>query len=146
MPLMKAVVILGAGASAGFGVPTLRYIFQDRHARAHLAADQFLRRKLVNSIWAPRGVDLDTSHLSLTVEEILTMLRDAENQEYGRPPLIPRNQAERFRRSLYVLIKRAVYEDKNLCGPRPCSRPKDHPPAASKFLCWSELYGAQGRN
>jgi hypothetical protein len=33
-----------------------------------------------------------------------------------------------------------------LCGPRSCGRTKAYPPVASKFLCWSALRGAQGRN
>ena len=110
---MKAVVILGAGASAGFGVPTLRNVFKDKAARDHLAADSFLRQKLENKIWKPRGVDLETSDRSLTVEEILTMIRDAEQQDYGWPRVITPAQAEPFRRALYCLIKKAVYDGKN---------------------------------
>jgi hypothetical protein len=109
---MNAVVILGAGASAGFGVPTLRYVFQDKQARAHLAVDAFLRQKLETKIWKPRGINLDSSHEGLTVEEILTMIRDAEEQEYGWPRVIPTAQAEPFRRALYCLIKKAVYDGK----------------------------------
>jgi hypothetical protein len=33
-----------------------------------------------------------------------------------------------------------------LCGPRTCGRAQAQPPPASKFLCWSALRGAQGRN
>jgi hypothetical protein len=113
---MKAVVVLGAGASAGFGVPTLRHVFQDRQARAHLAADAFLRQKLETKIWKPRGIDLETSDEGLTVEEILTMIRDAEEQEYGWPRIIPAAQTEPFRRALYCLIKKAVYDRKKTRG------------------------------
>lgn len=110
---MDAVVILGAGASAGFGVPTLRYLFQNAEAREQLAQDRFLARKLENVIWKPRGIDLDTSHLGLTVEEILTMIRDAESDEIPLPRLLSPRDAPKFRRSLYVLIKKAIYDNKS---------------------------------
>jgi hypothetical protein len=110
---MEAVVILGAGASAGFGVPTLRYVFQDSEAMAQLGNDSFLARKLENVIWKPRGVDLSSSHLSLTVEEILTMIRDAESDDVPLPRLLNTRDAPKFRRSLYVLIKKAIYDNKS---------------------------------
>jgi hypothetical protein len=58
---------------------------------------------------------LETSHLTLSVEEILTLVRDYEYQAYGAPPLL-REDAERFKRDLYVLIKRAVYDGKSSRG------------------------------
>ena len=112
---MKAVVILGAGAAAPFGVPTLQRLFQDHYARAQLKKDPFLHMKLQDLFWGPRGFNLDTSHLSLTVEEILTIVRDSDQQDYKAPPLLG-TEADHFRKSLYVLIKRAVYDGKSSDG------------------------------
>ena len=120
---MKAVVILGAGASAGFGVPTLQSIFQDKAARAHLSVDAMLRQKLENAIWKPRGIDIETSDRGLTVEEILTMIRDAEQQEYGWPKVIPSTQTDALStESLFAdqegsVRRKANYES----SPRPAS-------------------------
>jgi hypothetical protein len=111
----KAVFVLGAGASAPFGVPTLIRVFQDSAARRYLQRDTFLYEKLNELFWSPRGITLDTSHLSLSVEEILTLVRDYEFQAYGAPPLLG-EEAERFKRSLYVLIKKAVYDGKSTRG------------------------------
>jgi SIR2-like domain len=113
MASMDAVIVLGAGASAGFGVPTLRHLFKDRHAREHIARDEFLRDSLYELIWNPRGVTLDTSHESLTIEEILTLLRDSEIRRYDLPTLLAPDDIKRFRRSLYVLIKKAVHDGKS---------------------------------
>jgi hypothetical protein len=112
---MKAVFVLGAGASAPFGVPTLIRVFQDTAARRYLQKDAFLYQKLNELFWSPRGMTLDTSHLSLSVEEILTLVRDYEFQAYGAPTLLG-EEAERFKRSLYVLIKKAVYDGKSTRG------------------------------
>ncbi len=111
----KAVFILGAGASAPFGVPTLRHIFKNVHARNHLQKDQFLREKLKEIFWEPRGHSLESSHESLTVEDILTIVRDYENKKYDVPSPLEGN-LDRFRRSLYVLIKKAIYDGKSSDG------------------------------
>jgi len=105
-------VILGAGASAPLEVPTLRNLFKDAQARAHLRRDDFLRTKLEALIWEPRGHTLETSQNSLTVEEVLTLLRDSEKQPYGLTPLLGPD-LDRFRRGLYVLIKKATYDAKS---------------------------------
>lgn len=110
----KAVFILGAGSSVPFRVPTLLGIFKDKEARSQLDRDKFLHQTLSQFFWAPRGHDLDTSDLSLSVEEILTLIRDYEKQAYGTPRLPI--DIDRFRRALYVLIKKAVYDHKNTRG------------------------------
>jgi hypothetical protein len=110
---MKAVVILGAGASAGFGVPTLRSLFKDKHARMYLNQNKELRSWLQALVWAPRGLDLERSHLGLTIEDILTLVRDSERQQYGLPEILDAQARDRFRKSLYVLIKRAIYDGKS---------------------------------
>ncbi len=108
----RAVIILGAGASASFGVPTLAQLFKDPNARRHLAADRFLHDQLQGLFWGPRGHTLESSHLTVTVEEVLTIIRDYEN--YPRDiPLMPEDDREAFQRSLYVLIKKAVYDGKS---------------------------------
>lgn len=108
----KAVVILGAGASADFGVPTLRNIFKDRHARAFLNARRTFNKRLNEIFWTPRGHTVDTSDQSLTIEEMLTILRDWE-QEPTCSDGLDANTASALRRNLYVLIQRAVFEGKS---------------------------------
>lgn len=108
----KAVVILGAGASAPFGVPTLRKVFQDSEAIAYLKANVALHDQLQSVFWAPRGHTLKTSHETLTVEEMLTLIRDYEKNEYDAPPLHI-DDPLKFRKDLYCLIKRAVYDEKS---------------------------------
>lgn len=51
----RAVVILGAGSSADFGVPTLANIFKDHHARRYLQAKSDLLGQLNEMFWQPRG-------------------------------------------------------------------------------------------
>ena len=111
----NAVVILGAGASAPFAVPTLLRVFQDPSARRHLQDDPFLQQRLQRLFWEPRGHTVETSHLSLSVEEILTIVRDFEHQLYGVPPILE-GEIDRFQRSMYVLIKKAIYDGKTSCG------------------------------
>jgi hypothetical protein len=111
----KAVIILGAGASASFGLPTLNRLFQDWNAQLYLSQDTFLAPQLKELFWEPRGHTLETSHESLTVEDILTILRDYEKQTYDVPLLLTPD-LERFRKSLYILIKKAIYDNKNSQG------------------------------
>src|ERR1017187_8042777 len=110
--MSNAVVILGAGASADFGVPTLRNIFKDRHARAFLNARRTFPKRLSEIFWAPRGHTVDTSDQSLSIEEMLTILRDWE-QEPTCCEGLDANIASALRRNLYVLIQRAVFEGKS---------------------------------
>ncbi len=113
--MARAVVILGAGASVPFGVPTLARLFLEPHARRHLREDPFLHDRLQEIFWGPRGHKLESSNSTVTVEDILTILRDYET--YG--PSIPSPlgaDVDRFRRSLYVLIKKAVYDAKSSSG------------------------------
>ena|SRR2546422_6416409 len=108
---MRAVIILGAGASAPFGVPTLRAVFQDRCAARYLELQPDFHRILGETFWLPRGRDLATSHLGLTIEEIMTLIRDYEARSFDVLDLgIP--DVGMFRKHLYVLIKKAVYDEK----------------------------------
>lgn len=110
--MSKAVVILGAGASSDFGVPTLQGIFKDKWARQYLKEDKFLDEKLNEVFWQPRGHTLETSDQSLTIEEMLTILRDWE-KEPGCSEMPDPEFLKEFRHRLYVLIMRAVYEGKS---------------------------------
>jgi hypothetical protein len=47
-----------------FGVPTLRNIFKDRHARTFLNARRNFNRRLNEIFWTPRGHTIDTSRPS----------------------------------------------------------------------------------
>ena len=115
--MANAVVILGAGASAPFGVPTLLHVFKDPYARRYIHRNRFLFENLQEKFWRPRGHTVETSHLSLSIEEVLTVVRDFENQAYSTPPLFSDSaDSERFRKSLYVLIKKAIYDGKSTCS------------------------------
>lgn len=110
--MSKAVVILGAGASASFGVPTLRSIFKERQARQYLRDNPWLLDHLNSTFWQPRGYSLEESDQSLTIEEMLTIVRDleiagsTENQQ----------DTQRFIKHLYILIQRAIYVSKSTQG------------------------------
>lgn len=106
-------MILGAGASVDFGVPPMKGLFKERYARQHLEADTFLRDNLNDVFWRPRGHTLESSDESLTVEEILTILRDweLETAACGRAP--SPGFCNQFCKSLFVLIKKAIYDSKN---------------------------------
>jgi len=110
--MANAVVILGAGSSADFGVPTLSTIFSDRNAQAYLKQNSALHKMLNDLFWEPRGHDLASCDQSLNVEQMLTVLKDWE-----REPTIPSDSKPKdlanFRRGLYVLIQKAVFEDKS---------------------------------
>jgi hypothetical protein len=80
-----------------------------------LKVDPFLADRLHTLFWEPRGRSLETSNETISVEEILTLVRDYEKQSYPLPPLLG-SETEQFRRSLYVLIKKAVYDGKNSRG------------------------------
>jgi len=61
--------------------------------------------------WHPRGHDLSTSDQSLTIEQMLTIVKDLE-----REPRVPTSahpvDATSLRRGLHVLIQKAVFEGK----------------------------------
>jgi len=103
---------MGAGASADFGVPTLRGIFKDIRAVQHLTDDNWLLKHLREIFWHPRGFDWETSERSLTIEEMLTILRDWE-LETAVTPKLSADELRRFRKSLYVLIFRALFVGKS---------------------------------
>lgn len=110
--MAEAVIILGAGASADFGVPVLRTLFRDRWATAYLQSHPWLHEQLDGAFWKPRGHSQATSDQSLTVEEMLTIVVDCERQ--GQPcNLIGIEEAQRFRRELNVLIFQALYMGKS---------------------------------
>lgn len=105
-------MILGAGASADFGVPTLLHIFKDPYARRYLASHSVLLDTLQDMFWTPRGHSLESSEQSLSIEQMLTLLKDWENEAQLDDAAKPQNVAN-FRRSLYCLIQRAVFEGKS---------------------------------
>src|SRR5690242_19357791 len=111
----NAVVILGAGASADFGVPTLRNLFKDGHAQSFLKVRRKALKSLNELFWAPRGHSIDTSDQSLTIEEMLTILRDWEQEPTCRDDLNAKDAAY-LRRILYVVIQRAVFVGKSSSG------------------------------
>ena len=80
--MTRAVVILGAGASADFGVPTLANIFKDRYAREYLKDRPDFFSRLNEIFWEPRGYELLSSEQSLSIEQMLTLLRDWEQEEH----------------------------------------------------------------
>lgn len=109
--MAKAVIILGAGASADFGVPVLRSVFKDRQAKRYLEENQDLHNLLRELFWDLRGCDIESSDKSLTVEEMLTVLRDWENEASGQCP--HPDSVDRLRKGIYILIQRAVFVGKS---------------------------------
>jgi hypothetical protein len=104
--LPKIVVIMGAGSSADFGVPTLRSIFKDPSATAYLKRDKTLYDWLQKVFWGPRGHSVATSERSVTIEEMLTIIRDWQSEDKDATDL---KDIDDIRRRLYVLIYHAVY-------------------------------------
>jgi hypothetical protein len=113
--MSKAVVILGAGASADFGVPTLKNLFKDSQARSFLKVRRKALKSLNDLFWVPRGHSIDTSDQSLSIEEMLTILRDWE-QEPTCSETLDAEEAAYLRRVLYVVIQRAVFVGKSSSG------------------------------
>lgn len=105
-PLPRIVVIMGAGSSADFGVPTLRSIFKDPAATIYLKRDKKLHDWLQQVFWEPRGHTATTSDKSLTIEEMLTIIRDWQSEDEEAADL---KDIDDIRRRLYVLIYHAVY-------------------------------------
>ncbi|MCH8911787.1 MAG: hypothetical protein IH867_13765 [Chloroflexi bacterium] len=111
--MTTAVVVLGAGASADFGVPTLKEMFGDPHAQEYLLeVNRPLRSMLENIFWAPRGYGLATAANSLTVEQMLTILKDIEVNRDQVGSLLP-SATRLVRRGLYSLIKKSIFDDRN---------------------------------
>jgi len=113
--MARAVVILGAGASADFGIPTLRNIFKDPYARRYLQSTPELLAMLNEVFWRPRGHGLESSDRSLNIEQMLTILKDWELEPQVPNEAKPKN-VENFRRGLKVLIYNAVFEGKSSNG------------------------------
>ena len=109
--MTRAVVILGAGSSADFGVPTLANISKDRYARQYLRRRPELFSILNETFWQPRGHDLESSDQSLSVEQMLTLIKDWEKEERLTADSKPQQVTE-FRRRLYVLIQQAIFKGK----------------------------------
>ena len=101
---------MGAGSSADFGVPTLRSIFKNPEAAAYLTRDTTLHGWLERVFWQPRGYSAATSDRSLTIEEMLTIIRDWQGEDKDAPDL---KDIDDIRRRLYVLIYHAVYLNKS---------------------------------
>jgi hypothetical protein len=111
----KIVVILGAGASADFEAHVLADVFKDSQARQYLQVNQNVKQMLQDTFWGPRGYGLKTSDQSLTIEDVLTILRDWEKEDRIKEEQRPQSLAD-FRRKLYVLIQKAVFEGKSTRG------------------------------
>lgn len=108
--LPRILIILGAGSSADFGVPTLRSIFKNPEAQAYLGKDKELHKWLQKVFWEPRGHSLATSERSVTIEEMLTIMRDWQGEAKEAPNS---DEFHEMRRRLFVLIYQAVYQNKS---------------------------------
>lgn len=132
----RAVVILGAGSSADFGVPTLARMFKDPHARAFLQAKPRLLNMLNSVFWRPRGHILNTSEKSINIEQMLTTLKDCEKEDALSPEQKPQDISG-FRKGLLCLIQKGVFEGKSSNGQhlnaliRTCSKTFEHTTWAS---------------
>ncbi|MDM7911875.1 MAG: hypothetical protein QUS09_02145, partial [Methanotrichaceae archaeon] len=110
--MVNAVVILGAGASADFGVPTLSGMFNDPVARRYILTKARLHDMLKRFFWNPRGHSIDTAEKCLNIEQMLTLLKDLEKAKL-LPTDFSEDDLHYFRRALNVLIKKAVYDGKH---------------------------------
>ncbi len=109
--MSRAVIILGAGSSADFGVPTLANLFKDAHARLYLKQNPKLSALIQTLFWEPRGHTLETSDLSISIEQMLTLVKDLEKVS-KLPVNVTIQDIVLLRRKLHVLIQRAVFEGK----------------------------------
>ncbi len=108
-PLPKIVVIMGAGSSADFGVPTLRSIFKNSEAAAYLRRDATLHNG-PEGFLEPAWTFCGNVGQSLTIEEMLTIIRDWQGEDKDAADL---RDIDDIRRRLYVLIYHAVYLNKS---------------------------------
>jgi hypothetical protein len=90
-------------------------MFKDPHALGYLLRDKVLKEQLERIFWKPRGHNFRTSDQSITIEEMLTILRDWE-QEKALEKRLAREELEDFKKRLYVLIEKAVFEGKSAAG------------------------------
>lgn len=111
----SAVVILGAGSSADFGVPVLRAVFEDPSVADYLRSNAWLTGKIEEHFWGPRGHDPKSARDSLTIEEMLTLVRDWERSPELHVTVEPKF-LQAFLNGLYVLVMRAVFEAKSSRG------------------------------
>jgi len=89
---------------------TLRSIFKDPAAATYLKRDGKLHDWLQRVFWEPRGHSVTTSDKSLTVEEMLTIIRDWQSEDKDAEDL---KDIDDIRRRLYVLIYHAIYVNKS---------------------------------
>jgi len=101
---------MGAGSSADFGVPTLRSVFKDPAALGYLRRDNKLHDLLQRVFWEPRGHFYGSSDYSVTVEEMLTIMRDWKRE---KPDADDLREFDDMLRRLYILIYHAVYINKS---------------------------------
>jgi hypothetical protein len=128
------VVILGAGASVDFGLPTMAGVFKDAAVKAYLQTNQSLLKMLDNVFMQPHGLTLETCHKRWNIEGMLTYLKDIEMTQQSSllPGGLRLDEIESFRRGLYVAIEKAVFEGKSSKGMHlnplinVCSRRFDH--------------------
>lgn len=110
----RLVVILGAGASADFGVPTLNHVFQDPSVRQLLSGNDALLTELNQMFWHPRGIDLDNADKGPNIEQMLTILREWDRERTNHPDLALRDpNLQRMRHGLLQIIQHAVYDGKS---------------------------------
>jgi hypothetical protein len=87
-------------------------MFDDPSVRKYLAQNLWLENYLDTCFWKPRGLKMSTAVNGLNVEEMLTCIREWD-QERQRFPDLKDPEYSRFRRNLFVLIQRAVFVAKS---------------------------------
>lgn len=107
---MSLVVVLGAGASRGMGLPLLSEIFSDPPVVDYLNSEaeqllQFMHR----FIWQPRGLTIVESASSLNIEEVMTLLKQWMKTS-SSPISIEENQ--QIQKLLLGCVQKAVYVNK----------------------------------
>lgn len=108
--MSNLVVILGAGASKGIGLPLLSEIFTDQPVRDYLHNNaRDLLEFLEEIIWLPRSLNQDSSSEGLNIEEVLTLLKQWEDAN-SSPISLTLNRE--LQRQLFGCIVEAVYRNK----------------------------------
>lgn len=116
--MSQVVIILGAGASAEFGLPTMVSIFKDAAVRGYLEKTENLLEILRRVFWQPHKLTLKSAHKGLNIEQMLTYLKDTETEQQDTvsPSGLSQQEIDNLRRGLYVIIQRAVFEGKSSRG------------------------------
>jgi hypothetical protein len=112
--MRNLVVILGAGASVGSGLPSLAGIFEDPAVNTYLQTQAVeFYRFLCDKIWEPRNIKGNKRSDGMNLEEILTILNLWSRDNH--PPLNFKKNSI-YQRQLRGCVYHSVYHNKRYNG------------------------------